>query len=430
VRTPKTIHVSYLARVEGEGALTVVFQGDRAKEVRLDIFEPPRFVEGLLRGRDRLEVPDLVARICGICPFAHQTASSLALERALGLELPPALRALRRLIHCGSWIESHVLHAFLLHAPDFLGYDDVVAMSKDHGDVVRTALRLKKIGNALCAAVGGREIHPVNLRVGGFWRAPRRDELTPLLPDLAWARTAAEEAIPTLAALPFPALERDYELVALVHPEEYAFFEGRLVSSKGLDVDVGAYDAHVVEEHVQRSNALHSRLRGGNAPHVGPLARFNLSFDRLAPAAKKAAARAKIGPGLSNPFKTLLVRAVETIHCLDEAIRIIQAYEPPAEGHVDVPRRAAQGAAAVEAPRGTLYHAYEVDDGGLVARAKIVAPTSHNMAVIEEDLFAIAPTLARLDHRAATLLAEQTVRNYDPCISCATHFLTLKVERT
>lgn len=429
MKSPKTIHVNYLARVEGEGALTVVFDGARAKEVRLDIFEPPRFVEGLLRGRDRLEVPDLTARICGICPFAHQTASSVAIERALGLELPAPLRALRRLVHCGSWIESHVLHAFLLHAPDFLGYDDVIAMSRDHGDLVRAALRIKKIGNALCAAVGGREIHPVNLRVGGFWRAPRRDELLPLVPELAWARTAAEDALPLLAKLPFPAFERDYELLALVHPEEYAFFEGRLTSSKGLDADVDAYDTLLVEEHVQRSNALHSRLRGGAAPHVGPLARFNLSFDRLAPAAKKAAARAKIGPGLANPFKTLLVRAVETVHCLDEAIRLIEGYEPPAAGHVEVPRRAGAGAAAVEAPRGTLYHAYTLDDAGLVARAKIVAPTSHNMAVIEEDLFQIAPQLAALRHEAATLLAEQTVRNYDPCISCATHFLKLRIER-
>jgi sulfhydrogenase subunit alpha len=428
-RTPRTIQVSYLARVEGEGALTVVFDGERAKEVRLDIFEPPRFIEGIVRGRDRLELPDLVARICGICPFAHQTASSIAVERALGLELPAPVRALRRLVHCGSWIESHVLHAFVLHAPDFLGYDDVVAMSRDHGDLVRAALRLKKLGNALCAAVGGREIHPVNLRVGGFWRAPRRDELTPLLPELAWARKTAEELVPVLAELPFPELERDYELLALVHPDEYAFFEGRLVSSKGLDADVAEYDQHLEEEHVQRSNALHSRIRGRGAPHVGPLARFNLSFDRLAPAAKKAASRAGIGPGLANPFKTILVRAVEVIHCLDEAIRIIDGYEPPAEGHVEVPRRAGAGAAIVEAPRGALYHRYELDAGGLVTRAKIVAPTSHNMAVMEEDLFAIAPRLARMKHDAATLLAEQTIRNYDPCISCATHFLTLRIDR-
>jgi sulfhydrogenase subunit alpha len=427
--TQKTIHVNYLARVEGEGALTVVFQGDAAKEVRLDIFEPPRFVEGLLRGRDRLEVPDLTARICGICPFAHQIASSAAIERALGLELPAPVRALRRLVHCGSWIESHVLHAFLLHAPDFLGYDDVVGMSRDHGDLVRTALRLKKIGNALCAAVGGREIHPVNLRVGGFWRAPRRDELTPLLPELAWAKATAEDLVPVLARLPFPDLERDYELLALVHPEEYAFFEGRLLSSKGLDFDVAEYEAHLAEEHVQRSNALHSKLRTGRAPHVGPLARFNLSFDRLAPAAKKAAARAKIAPGLANPFKSILVRAIEVIHCLDEAIGIIEGYAPPPAGHVEVPRRAGAGAAAVEAPRGTLYHAYALDEGGLVGKAKIVAPTSHNMAVMEEDLFAIAPRLARMKHDAATLLAEQTVRNYDPCISCATHFLKLRIER-
>lgn len=426
--TPKTIQVNYLARVEGEGALTVVFDGDRAREVRLDIFEPPRFIEGILRGRDRLEVPDITARICGICPFSHQLASAIALEAALGLQVTPGIRALRRLVHCGSWIESHVLHAFLLHAPDFLGYDDAIAMSREHGDLVRTALRLKKAGNALCTAVGGREIHPVNLRVGGFWRAPRKDELARVVPELLWARDAAVALVPVLARLPFPAFERDYELLALVHPEEYAFFEGRLVSSRGLDFEVADYAAHVTEEHVQRSNALHSRLRGGQAPHVGPLARFNLSFDRLRPIAQKAAQKARIAPGLSNPFKTLLVRAVEVIHCLDEALAIIAGYEPPPEGHVAVPAGPGTGAGAVEAPRGTLYHGYTLDQGGLVARARIVAPTSHNLAVMEEDLFELAPQLAALKHDAATLLAEQAVRNYDPCISCATHFLTLRRE--
>jgi coenzyme F420-reducing hydrogenase alpha subunit len=428
--TARTIHVDYLARVEGEGALTVVLDGARAREVRLDIFEPPRFVEGLLRGRDRLDVPDLTARICGICPFSHQLASALAIEAAAGVKVEGPLRALRRLVHCGSWIESHALHAFVLHAPDFLGYDDVVAMSRDHGDLVRAALRVKKAGNALCAAVGGREIHPINLRVGGFWRAPRQADLARLLPELAWARDAVEGLVPTLAKLPFPRFERDYELVALVHPEEYAFFEGRLASTKGLDVDAAAYDAQVEEEHVQRSNALHSRIRGRGAFLVGPLARFTLSFDRLAPRAKAAAARAGIEPGLANPFKSILVRAVEVIHCLDEAIGIIEGYQAPAAGHVPLPVGAGRGAALVEAPRGTLYHGYEIGAGGLVERAKIVAPTSHNLASMEEDLFHIAPRLAELETKAATLLAEQAVRNHDPCISCATHFLKVRIERT
>jgi coenzyme F420-reducing hydrogenase alpha subunit len=429
VSTPRTIHVDYLARVEGEGSLTVVFQGSQAKEVRLDIFEPPRFIEGLLRGRDRLEAPDVTARICGICPFSHQLASSLAIERALSLETTTGIRSLRRLIHAGSWIESHVLHAFMLHAPDFHGYPGAIEMSKDHPELVQAALAVKKIGNALCAAVGGREIHPVNLRVGGFWRAPRKDELLPLVPRLAWARDAVLDLVPTLARLPFPSFDRDYELVALSHPDEYPFFEGRLVSSKGLDLDVADYDQHVVEEHVQRSNALHSRLRGGGVPHVGPLARFNLSYEKLSAPAQTAARKARIEPGLANPFKTLLVRAVEVVHCLDEAVRIIEGYQPPPSGFVEVPRRAGHAGWAVEAPRGVLYHAYTLDQAGLITRAKVVAPTSHNMAVMEQDLFAIAPQLAALKHEAATRLAEQAIRNYDPCISCATHFLTLDLRR-
>ncbi len=427
--TAKTIRVEYLARVEGEGALTIAFQGDRAREVRLDIFEPPRFIEGILRGRSQLDAPDITARICGICPFAHLAASCLAIEDALGLFVGAELRRLRRLIHCGSWIESHVLHAFLLHAPDFLGYQDVLGMAKDHRRQVQAALRLKKAGNALCAAVGGREIHPVNLRLGGFYRAPRRDDLVALLPELAWARQAALDAIPFLAKLPFPELERDYELVALHHPEEYAFFDGRIVSSKGLDIVAAEYDAHVVEEHVQRSNALHSKIRGRGAFLVGPLARFTLNHAQLRPVAKEAAARAGIAPGLKNPFRAILVRAVETVHCLDEAAEIIEDYREPAESHLEVPRRAGSGAAAVEAPRGLLFHAYTVGDDGLIKKARIVAPTSHNLPTMEEDLLHLAPRLARMPHAAATVLAEQAVRNYDPCISCATHFLRLRIER-
>jgi coenzyme F420-reducing hydrogenase alpha subunit len=426
----RVIAVPRLARVEGEGALFVKLEGEKPVEVRLDIFEPPRFIEGLLRGRDLLEAPDITARICGICPFAHQAAAAGAMEAALGLAVGGPIRALRRLIHCGSFIESHVLHVFLLHAPDFLGYPDALRMAEGHAELVRTGLRLKRAGNALCAAVGGREIHPVNPRVGGFWRAPARDELAPLLPELRWGRDAIADLLPLLARLPFPGFERDYELVALHHPDEYAFFDGRIVSSKGMDADVRDYEDHFAEEHVQRSNALHSRIKGRGAFLVGPLARFTLNHAQLAPIAREAADAVGLRPPVANPFKGLLVRAVETLHCLDEAIRIIEAYEPPETPHLVAPRRAAAGAAAVEAPRGLLYHRYTLDAAGLIERAKIVAPTSHNLAIMEEDLFQLAPRLAALDKRAATGLAEQAIRNFDPCISCSTHFLELRLERS
>jgi coenzyme F420-reducing hydrogenase alpha subunit len=426
---PRTIRVDYLARVEGEGALTIRFKGRKAEEVRLRIFEPPRFFEALLRGRSQMEAPDITARICGICPVAYQMSACHAIEDALGIRVDGPLRALRRLLYCGEWVESHALHILLLHAPDFLGYPDALAMAKDHPEVVRRGLRLKKAGNAIMSLLGGREIHPVNVRVGGFYRVPGRAELRTLLPEIEWGRAAARQALSWLAAFAFPDLERDYEFVALRHPEEYPLCEGRLVSSTGLDVAVREYDEHFVEEHVPHSTALHSRLRGRGAYLCGPLARFNLNFDRLSDAAREAARETGLSVPCRNPFKGILVRAIEVLQALDEAARIIEAYTPPDRAFIEAPTRAGTGYGCTEAPRGILYHRYTVDERGIILDAKIVPPTSQNQATIEEDLFALAPALLDLPHEEATRRAEQAVRNYDPCISCATHFLTLRIER-
>lgn len=425
----RTIQVDYLARVEGEGSLTIRLKGNVATEVRLAIFEPPRFFEALLRGRSFREAPDITARICGICPVAYILSACHAMEDALGIRVEGSLRALRRLIYCGEWIESHALHVFLLHAPDFLGYPDAMSMARKHGDWVKRGLRLKKAGNSLVALLGGREIHPVNVRVGGFYRTPTRAELETLLPELRWAREAAAEALAWMASFKFPQLERDYELVALRHPDEYPFCEGRVISSRGLDIDVHDYDAHFVEEQAPYSSALRSRRRGHGAYLCGPLARFNLNFDQLHPEVQELARRIGLVPPCRNPFRMLLVRMVEITQAFTEAIHIIESYAPPAAPFVDAPLRAATGFGATEAPRGLLYHRYTLDDAGNILDARIVPPTSQNQLSIEADLFDLAPVLAALPLEQATHRAEQAVRNHDPCISCATHFLTLRVER-
>ncbi|MHC4393573.1 MAG: Ni/Fe hydrogenase subunit alpha [Planctomycetota bacterium] len=426
----RTIKVDYLARVEGEGALTLRLEGDKVTEVALRIFEPPRFFEAFLQGRDRAEVPDITARICGICPVAYQMSACHAIERAAGVAVEGPLRALRRLLYCGEWIESHGLHAFMLHAPDFLGKPDAVAMAKEHPELVKAGLRIKKAGNAIVRAVGGREVHPINVKAGGFYRSPTRKELSALLPELAATLDLAEESLAAMARFDFPELERDVELVALVHPDEYPFNEGRIVSTGGLDLDVSDYDAHFVEEHVERSNALHSRIVGRGAYLCGPLARYNLNFDRLTERAKRAAEAAGIPLPCRNPFKSLLVRMVEIIFSLEEAQRIIEAWRPPPVPAIELPVVAGVGWSATEAPRGLLYHRYAVGEDGLIQEAKIVPPTSQNQLAIEDDLAALGPQLAALSLEDATWRAEQAIRNYDPCISCATHFLTLKIERT
>ena len=426
--TSRTIKVDYLARVEGEGALTIRFKGKRVSEVQLRIFEPPRFFEAFLRGRSQLETPDITARICGICPVAYQMSACHAIEDVLGLRVDGALRTLRRLLYCGEWIESHALHMFLLHAPDFLGYPDALAMARDHSEVVRRGLRIKKVGNAIMARLGGREIHPVNVRIGGFYRAPTRAELRALLPEIEWGREAIREALAWMAGFSFPEFEREYEFVALRHPDEYPLCEGRLVSTRGLDIAIRDYEQHFLEAQVPYSNALHSVLRGRGEYVCGPLARFNLNFDRLSDAAREAARAVGLAVPCRNPFKGILVRAIETLHAFDEARRIIEAYVPPDRAFVEAPARAGTGYGCTEAPRGILYHRYTVDDQGTILDAKIVPPTAQNQKSIEGDLFEMGPMLAALPLKEATWKAEQAIRNYDPCISCATHFLTLRIE--
>ncbi len=426
----RTIKVDALARVEGEGGLLIRIKGQAVTDVQLKIFEPPRFFEAFLRGRMFTEAPDITARICGICPVAYQMSAVHALEAACGVEVGGALRALRRLLYCGEWIESHALHIYLLHAPDFLGYPDAIALAKDHPDVVQRGLRLKKAGNAIVTLLGGREIHPINVRVGGFYRVPTWAELSTLIDELTWARTVARETVRWAGGLTFPDFEHDYEFVALRHPSEYPFNEGRLVSNKGLDIAVGDYERYVVEEQVLHSNALHASLQGRGAYFVGPLARYSLNFDRLSPIAQEAAREAGLGEVCRNPFKSLIVRAVEMLYACDEALRIIHAYTPPEAPAVPVAPRAATGHGCTEAPRGILYHRYRIDERGLILDAKIVPPTSQNQKTIEEDLRRFIPPRLALPEEQLTWQCEQAVRNYDPCISCATHFLRLKVERT
>lgn len=425
----RTITVDYLARVEGEGSLLVRLKNGAVTDVNLKIFEPPRFFEAFLRGRDFGEAPDLTSRICGICPIAYQMSAVHAMEDACGVRVDGSLRALRRLIYCGEWMESHALHIYLLHAPDFLGYESAIQMAKDHAAIVQRGLQLKKVGNEIIALLGGRAVHPVNVRVGGFYRAPSRSELAPLAERLRWAREAALETVRWTATLPFPDFEQDYEFVALRHPEEYPFNEGRIVSNRGLDISAREFDEHVTEEQVAHSNALHSVLKERGAYFTGPMARYSLNFDKLSPLAQNAARQAGLGPVCRNPFRSIIVRAVEVFWACDEALRIIDNYEPPDAPALEVTPQAATGYGATEAPRGLLYHRYRLDEQGRILDAKIVPPTSQNQKTIENDLRRFVTDRVDLPDDKLTWQCEQAVRNYDPCISCATHFLKLKIIR-
>lgn len=423
----RTIRVGTLTRVEGEGALHVELRDGVPERVELNIYEPPRFFEAFLRGRAHTEPPDITARICGICPVAYQTSACNALEDACGVTLDPQVTALRRLLYCGEWIHSHALHIYMLHAPDFLGEPDVIAVARNHRAAVERGLALKKAGNRLMELVGGRSIHPINVRLGGFYSVPTKADLKPIAEQLQAALDHALATVAWVAGFDFPDLTVEHEMLALTG-DRYPLEDGRIARSAGEPFGIAEFSDHVRETQVPHSTALHATLDG--TPHLtGPLARFSLNSALLTPVAREAATSAGLGDECRNPFRSIIVRAVETVYAVEEALRIIEAYEPPARPFVDVPARPGVGHGVSEAPRGLLYHRYEIGEDGLIAAAVIVPPTAQNQAAIEDDLTRVVMAGVDLDDAELTSMCERAIRNHDPCISCATHFLTLTVTR-
>lgn len=428
--TRREISVDYIARVEGEGALKVVISNGLVENVELKIFEPPRFFEAFLRGRDFREAPDITARICGICPVAYQMSAVQAMEQACGVDVPSQIQNLRRLLYCGEWIESHALHIYMLHAPDFLGFEGAIDMAREMPGIVERGLQLKKAGNQIMSLLGGREIHPINVKVGGFYKTPTRNELQPLAERMKWARDAAVETVKWVSQFDFPAQERDYEFVALRGEGAYPLGEGRIVSSRGLDIEAAEFEQHISEDQVPYSNALHARIKARDSYLVGPLARYNLNADQLSPLAREVAKEAGLADQCHNLAQSIIVRSIEVLYACDEALRIIDQYSQPGEPSVSVEPKAGIGYACTEAPRGILYHRYKIDDEGSIQDAVIIPPTSQNQLSIEQDLRALIVKEIALDDEVLRALCERTIRSYDPCISCATHFLKLdRVER-
>jgi sulfhydrogenase subunit alpha len=425
----RTIQVNYLTRVEGGAALRIHTRDGELIDLRLEIFEPPRFFEAFLRGRDSREAPDLTARICGICPVAYQMSTVHAFERLYDITIDPAVRELRRLYFCGEWIESHALHIHMLAAPDFLGCDSIITLADKNREAVERGLRIKKVGNAIVAALGGRSVHPVGACIGGFTRAPRRDQLADLREQILRVRDDAVECVQWVSHFDLPDVTRDIEFVSLRHPDEYPMNEGRIASSKGIDASADEFDDFFEEHQVPYSNALHCQAKGRGPYFLGPLARVNLNFDRMGPDVTSVARETGISWPNSNPYTGIVARAVEVLYAIDEAVRVIDTYQPPPAPAAAFELRSGVGRAITEAPRGSLYHAFETDERGLIRSARIVPPTSQNQARMEADLRELVPDVIQRSQAEATRMCEMAIRNYDPCISCSTHFLKLAIER-
>ncbi len=431
----RTIKVGALARVEGEGALHVTMKNDKVEKVQLVIYEPPRFYEAFLRGRPYTEVPDITARICGICPIAYQMGSCHALEKCLGVfdQVDPEIRRLRNLIYCGEWIESHVLHMFMLHLPDFLGYESAITLAQDHGPVVKRALALKKLGNDLVALMGARAVHPVGVCVGGFYRPPDPEVIAELIPRLrAGLDDMCELALFLAENVDYPDFERDYEFVSLKPDNEYPMNLGKIVSNKGLSIEQDDYLEAIEEKHVPHSTALHAVIKGRGAYMVGPLARLNLNPDKLMP--RSADILEQVCKALNkalpwkNNFYSLPARAIETVYAIEHALEILENYREPTRSRIPITPRVGIGGHGTEAPRGICWHQYHTNDDGSIAKARIIPPTSQNQMVIEEDLAELVQQLAHLDDEQLCLRSEHLIRNYDPCISCSVHFLKFNRE--
>jgi len=424
------IHVPVLARVEGEGALDLRIDDGNITQLRLRIFEPPRFFEKFLEGRHYTEIPDLVARICGICPVAYQVTAAQALEKLFNVDIGPWSRDMRRVFYCGEWIQSHSLHIHLLAAPDFFGCDNAIELAKIAPDEVRRGLRIQALGNELMDLFGARSVHPVGVRIGGFHGAPALSRIKDMREKLRAALPEAEALIRWAATIAVPQDDQAFVSVATRHPADYAIETGDIAASDGLSIGTDAFDEHFAEQHVPHSTALFSTYH--QQPYlVGPLARLNLNHDRLPESVKVLLAESGLVLPSRNLFHSLLARAVEILLALHEALRLLDVYRVPDSPWVAVTPRAGVATGCTEAPRGLLWHRYEMDADGRVVNARIVPPTSQNQGRIEEDL-RLSLLNFGLDQPddALRLHCEKVIRNYDPCISCATHFLRMHVERS
>jgi coenzyme F420-reducing hydrogenase alpha subunit len=423
------INVPVLARVEGEGALHLSARDGRIEDLKLNIFEPPRLFEKFLEGRSYEEVPDMVARICGICPVAYQMSAVQAIEAIFGVRVSDWVRDMRRAMYCGEWLQSHALHIHLLAAPDFLGYRSAIEMSAEHAEIVQRGLRLQGLGNKLIALFGARSVHPVGVCVGGFHHAPEAGAVAALVEELEQALGEAEALLSWTVSLPLPEDQQAFTSVALRNKTHYAIEMGSLHTSQGLEIGIDEYEQHFQEFQVAHSTAFHSQLHG--KPYlVGPLARLNLNHTRLPERLRSLIQQTGISFPSQNMFHSIIARAVEVYYAIDEAIRLLQDYREPDASKVDVTTKAGIGYGCTEAPRGILWHRYELDKAGLVKSARIVPPTSQNQARMEEDIQASLESYG-LEHEdeELQLRAEMVIRNYDPCISCSTHFLKMKVDR-
>jgi len=422
------VDVHHLTRVEGHGNIVVDVKNGEIQKCEWQVVEAPRFFEAMLRGRPYYEASHITSRICGICSVGHATASLRATENALKVEVSEQTELLRKLLFHGEMIDSHVLHVYMLVAPDFFGAGSVLPLAASHPEVVLRALRIKKLSGDLCAMIAGRHTHPIAMTVGGFTHLPTEKELLAMRERLVAAREDMDETIALGKTLPWPAFERETEYVSLQKDDEYAFIDGRVATTDGFTYELPDYRQVTNEYLVPQSTAKHTR-HNRESYMVGALARFNNNYDQLHPRAKAAAEELGMAPIVTNPFLNTAAQAIEMVHCIEDSIRIVD--ELVDRGIREEPLyqfqgKGGEGVGSCDVPRGILFHNYVIDDEGLIQGANCIIPTNQNHANIQRDLEALVPQILDRSQDEIRLMTEMLVRAYDPCISCSTHLLDVE----
>lgn len=422
------INVHHVTRVEGHGNIVVDIRDGTVEQCELQIVETPRFFEAMLRGRPYGQASHITSRICGICAIGHATASLRATEHALQVQLTPQTVALRKLAFHGEMLDSHILHVYMLVAPDFLNVGSVIPLAASHPDIVKRALRMKKFSGDLCKVLVGRHTHPIAMTVGGFTHYPSMAELHDLRAQAEALLDDVDATVELFGTLPWPNFERETEYVALVQPDEYGFIDGTIATTDGHELPVDAYRKvtnEYLEPHATAKHTAFSR----DSYMVGALARFNLKHDQLSGRAKAAAEHLGLEPICYNPFMNSAAQVVEIVHCFDDIIRLLDdMIETGIEWEAPAPvtlTPGARGVGACDVPRGTLFHEYQIGEDGLIQEANCIIPTGQNLANIDRDMRALVPTLITESEDDIRLKMEMLVRAYDPCISCSAHFLDI-----
>lgn len=421
------LNIEHITRVEGHGNIVIDVKEGKIKELKLEIVESPRFFEAMTRGRAYHEIPHITSRICGICAVTHTLSSVKAIEAALKFRPSPQTVALRKLILHAEFIQSHILHIYFLTLPDFFGKGSVFELVPEKKEVILRAMKLKKLANDICAVVGGRHIHPITLSVGYLTHLPSKDELEELRGRLKDARVDIEKTIELLKELKVPHFERETEYMSLSNPDEYALYDGDILSSDGGKVEADRYLEKVREFIVSHSTAKHAKSKRPSYM-VGALARINNNYSRLHAKAKDAAKFLEVNAPCYNPFMNNAAQGVEVVHSFEDAIHLLDGLIKKGlkEERPHIKAKAGRGVGATEAPRGTLYHEHILDENGRVEKANYIIPTAQNLENIENDLYEFVPKILDKSKEEVILNLEMLVRAYDPCISCSTHMLEVE----